>query len=167
MNCGIYEIVHAASGRRYIGSSKDIGRRWGEHRRQLRRGVHHAPHLQHAWSKHGAEAFSFRVLLVCSREMLAFYEQSLLDGMRPEFNASDRADCRSPIGERTKRAMSASQRAWRPKHAFNGQFLCLSDISERSGLSLNVLMTRMGRGMTAEEAARRGPARKMTKREAV
>lgn len=59
---GIYKIQHIESGKLYVGSAKNIESRWGEHFRQLRRGVHHSAKLQRAWNKYGSEMFSFSVL---------------------------------------------------------------------------------------------------------
>lgn len=59
---GIYQILHAADGRVYVGSAVHIGRRWGVHRRRLNAGKHHSAKLQNAWCKYGPQAFSFHVL---------------------------------------------------------------------------------------------------------
>lgn len=68
--CGIYAICQRASGQVYVGSSKDIDKRWASHVRMLRRGNHHNAHLQHAWKKHGAQAFTFEVLELCPYDAL-------------------------------------------------------------------------------------------------
>jgi len=59
---GIYAITHVASGKQYIGQSVNISQRWAQHRFELRRNHHKSRHLQHAWNKYGADAFSFTVL---------------------------------------------------------------------------------------------------------
>ena len=43
---GIYAIVNTANGRRYIGSSADLARRWKVHRKDLERGTHANVHLE-------------------------------------------------------------------------------------------------------------------------
>ncbi len=62
--CGIYEIRHVASGRRYIGSSANVEGRWRQHRSDLRHGKHHSRYLARAWNKYGAAAFVFAILEV-------------------------------------------------------------------------------------------------------
>jgi group I intron endonuclease len=62
MLSGIYSITHKESGRKYIGSSVDIARRWNSHRSSLNRGVHENAYLQNAWNKYGSEAFLFEVI---------------------------------------------------------------------------------------------------------
>jgi group I intron endonuclease len=82
MTCGIYVIEHSESGRRYVGSSNDIERRWRYHRSRLGHGIADSSYLQRAWAKHGAAAFSFKKLLICSEENLLMYEQRCIDGYR-------------------------------------------------------------------------------------
>jgi group I intron endonuclease len=75
MNTGIYCIEHKDSGKKYIGSAVRITRRFNDHKRELRYGVHGSLYLQNAWNKYGGAAFEFRKLLVCSKENLIMYEQ--------------------------------------------------------------------------------------------
>lgn len=46
--CGVYKIINTINGKIYIGSSKDIDRRWSEHVRALELNAHINPHLQNA-----------------------------------------------------------------------------------------------------------------------
>ena len=79
MTSGIYEIEHARSGKRYVGSAVNCAARWNVHRFYLRRGTHHSEKLQRAWTKYGEHEFNFRRLLICSEQDLVFYEQRVLD----------------------------------------------------------------------------------------
>ena len=64
--CGVYAILHRASGRCYIGSSVDVwGRFVGGHLKALARGEHSSVYLQRAWEKHGREAFRLLLLERC------------------------------------------------------------------------------------------------------
>lgn len=85
---GVYEIVCATSGNRYIGSAIDFEKRWKAHRFHLGRGTHHSRHLQSAWRLYGASVFVFRPLLLCSRSNRLMYEQRALDVLRPEYNVA-------------------------------------------------------------------------------
>ncbi len=77
---GVYVIVNKVTGRRYIGSSYDIWKRWIVHRRILRIGKHHSPYLQHSWDKHGEGAFSIELLeTVEDRSTLLPREQFWID----------------------------------------------------------------------------------------
>ena len=59
---GVYAIVNAIDGKAYIGSSTRLPRRWKEHLSDLRKGTHRNTHLQHAYTKYGADAFDYRIL---------------------------------------------------------------------------------------------------------
>lgn len=86
MASGVYEILNTANGKRYIGSAKSFARRWTAHHNHLLRGTHHSRHLQSAWNKYGEAAFKFLPILTCQPSMLLFYEQQLLDKVKPEYN---------------------------------------------------------------------------------
>lgn len=90
MTCGVYEIVNRVNGKRYVGSSKNIESRWGEHRRTAEKGIHHAIALQRAWDKYGADNFEFRILEECPVDDLISTEQKHLDS-RYDYNSSPTA----------------------------------------------------------------------------
>lgn len=83
---GIYRIVNTVNGKCYVGSAKSLPNRAAVHRMHLRRGEHHCPHLQAAWSKYGEHVFSFDTLLVCAPSTLIMYEQIAMDTLRPAYN---------------------------------------------------------------------------------
>jgi group I intron endonuclease len=81
---GIYQIRCLANGKVYIGSAVHIAKRWGDHRNDLARGVHHSCRLQRAWLKYGAAQFVFEVLeIVSNKANLIRIEQGYLDRIRP------------------------------------------------------------------------------------
>lgn len=59
---GIYCIEHVDSGKKYIGSSMNISRRFTRHRSDLNHNKHHCVYLQRAVNKYGIGQFKFRVL---------------------------------------------------------------------------------------------------------
>jgi len=63
---GIYLITHRVSGKRYVGKSVNIRRRWSEHRK----GLSHCPALEAALKKYGEDAFSWEILQTCSESEL-------------------------------------------------------------------------------------------------
>jgi group I intron endonuclease len=76
---GIYEIVNNVTGKRYIGSTVNLGMRRSSHFSGLRRGDHKNAHLQNAWNKHGECSFEFRVILECDTDGLLDLEQRYID----------------------------------------------------------------------------------------
>lgn len=59
---GIYCIQNIENGKRYVGQSVDIVRRWRGHKAKLRYGKHSNQFLQNAWLKYGEDAFTFTIL---------------------------------------------------------------------------------------------------------
>ena len=69
--CGIYCIENIANNKKYIGLSRDIERRWTEHRSELNRGDHINQYLQSAWKLYGEDAFKFYVVELCNQANLS------------------------------------------------------------------------------------------------
>ena len=63
---GIYKIVNKVNGKYYVGGSKNIHKRWLEHKGLLRRNIHDNGHLQNAWNKYGEATFDFIVECISS-----------------------------------------------------------------------------------------------------
>lgn len=112
MTGAIYQIMHVASGRLYVGQCASIKRRWAGHKRHLNAGTHHAPHLQAAWKAYGPEAFVFQVIEFCAKGALDAREQFYLDMLQPAFNTAKFAQTRRgvPHTEESKAKIGAAHR---------------------------------------------------------
>lgn len=97
---GIYEIKNTITGKSYIGSGLDCGRRWWMHRSMLNLGKHHSRKLQGSWNKHGEAAFEFLVVeLVEQPKDLLSREQFWIDERDSFVNGyNSRPDARSNLG---------------------------------------------------------------------
>lgn len=110
---GVYEIVHDATGRRYVGSAQNIRKRWRSHLSCLegRSRVRGNPKLKNAWQKDGAAAFSFAVLVFCENDQLLRVEEALIRfrqaagprGFNCRATPGSNAGLRLPKSEETKR----------------------------------------------------------------
>lgn len=89
---GVYKIVNKINGHHYVGSSQNVYKRWGDHKRDLFNKSHHSRYLQRAWNKYGENAFIFRLVIVCEIDSLLEYEQKILDKQPCEYNISRYAD---------------------------------------------------------------------------
>ena len=83
---GIYQIKSRISGKRYVGSSVNIYKRWSAHRSILKSRQHHSEILQRAWDKYGEENIEFSILLTCPEKDLLKYEQAYLDRGNCDYN---------------------------------------------------------------------------------
>lgn len=82
---GIYIITNKIDGKRYIGQSIDIFRRFQEHRC-----VSHETnvHLKRALQKYGKENFTYEILEECEESELNEKEIYYIQKLKPEYNVS-------------------------------------------------------------------------------
>ena len=83
MKSGIYRIVCVENGRFYIGSSRNIQKRWTRHLNDLRNRRHGNDHLQRSFDKYGENRFVFEVIEECDVDNLFLREQFYLDTLNP------------------------------------------------------------------------------------
>lgn len=77
---GIYSILHAPTGHRYIGCAVSPKRRYQNHLKLLKRGLHHNRNLQRLFNEHAGTGFEFSVIeKVEKRENLMKREQYWVD----------------------------------------------------------------------------------------
>lgn len=61
---GVYEIVNSKNGKKYVGQSENISKRWKEHKKELNCGKHHSCTLQEDWNIYRQESFSCRLISI-------------------------------------------------------------------------------------------------------
>jgi len=108
--CGVYKIENLVNGKVYIGSSKDIYKRWNEHLNYLHNKKHHSCHLQFSWDKYGENNFKFEIVEICLNNDHITKEQYWIDFYKSYdinygYNIRPKADL-SMISEETKIKMS-------------------------------------------------------------
>lgn len=77
--CGIYKIINLVNGNYYLGSSKNMIKRWSRHRTNLNCGNHHNIRLLRAWKKYGEKEFEFKCIHIVEECNLLHVEQSYLN----------------------------------------------------------------------------------------
>lgn len=110
--CGIYRILNKENGHFYIGQSSDLSHRKSVHWCKLRKNDRFNRYLQNAWNKYGEDAFVFEIILLCEARELLYYEQSLVDRLKPQYNIKLKC-VSSPLGiklsSETRQKMSKSR----------------------------------------------------------
>lgn len=81
---GIYEIKNVSTGKSYLGSSKDINRRWSNHISTMRKGNHKCKEMQMDYDKFGINSFKFTVVVTCLVSELYIKEKYYLESFEPE-----------------------------------------------------------------------------------
>lgn len=81
---GIYKIVNLTNKKIYIGSAKNLIKRWKRHLTDLKNKTHHNIHLQRAWEKYGSDSFIFEIIeYVPDVTKLYEREQHYIDILKP------------------------------------------------------------------------------------
>lgn len=80
--CGVYCIENTVNNRKYIGISRDIKRRWLEHKSELDNHSHNNQYLQASWDKYGKEKFNFYIIELCAEALLSEREQFYIKSYR-------------------------------------------------------------------------------------
>jgi len=81
---GIYKISNLINDKFYIGSSKNIYRRWNKHITTLNNNTHNNPKIQNSWNKHGKINFKFEIIeIVDNNDLLIEREQYFFNTMNP------------------------------------------------------------------------------------
>ena len=71
---GIYSITSRKNGKRYIGSSIGIDRRWRDHLHDLKNNKHFNSHLQNHYNKYGEDDLIFTIVEVINRDKLSLQD---------------------------------------------------------------------------------------------
>lgn len=91
---GIYKIENMLNGKVYIGQSKNIGRRWTQHKqRSMENGCKEYDYpLYRAFRKYGIDNFDFSILEECSEETLNEREQYWIKYFNSKKNGYNQTD---------------------------------------------------------------------------
>ena len=84
--CGIYKITNTVTGDFYIGSSKDVKRRWKEHKWPSKWKRLPNNQLYKDMRKYGIENFVFEVVEEAEVEKLKEKEQKFIELLKPAYN---------------------------------------------------------------------------------
>lgn len=82
--CGIYLIM--AEHREYVGSSKNILKRWKDHKRSLENNKHHNSTFQNIFNKYGKSIFDCYLITSCKEEELEDFENYYINLINPFIN---------------------------------------------------------------------------------
>jgi len=93
---GVYMITDTVTNRTYIGSSTNIRNRLGQHLSSMHNNeqVTTYDNFSKTYHQHGASAFNIKVLIICAKENLKFYEASCIGALNPTENTMKRNDGR-------------------------------------------------------------------------
>ena len=135
---GIYKITNTITGDFYIGSSKNVKRRWIEHKAPSNWNKHPNSPMYQDMIKYGTDKFVFEILEVVEIDSLKEKEQKFIETLKPTYN-SNRANGWNI--ERLKEAQKKYNKSDKGKEAqkkyesqlcyYNGETLTLRALSLR------------------------------------
>lgn len=156
---GIYKITCVPTGKFYIGSAVRMLKRWAVHKHALRTQTRACPKLQNAWNKHGEDAFVFEPMLFCAIPDLLFYEQLLIDNLRPALNTQKTAG--SMLGVTQSAETIAKKTAKWSTNTVQGVTGSIRSLSRHFGVvGERVACLRVQRGWSVEDAVTKPPESK-------
>lgn len=74
LNIGIYTIYCIVNNKYYVGYSKNLKKRIGQHKLRLKKNIHQNIFLQNAYNKYGKDTFEFEILETCEEQYLCSLE---------------------------------------------------------------------------------------------
>ena len=83
---GIYKITNTITGDFYIGSSKDVKRRWVEHKCHSRWKQYPNNPMYQDMKRYGTDSFVFEILEVVEADKLKKKEQEFIETLKPTYN---------------------------------------------------------------------------------
>lgn len=83
---GVYKITNTVTGDFYIGSSKDVKRRWIEHKKSSTWNKHPNNPLYLDMKKYGVDKLVFEILAEVEPEHLKETEQQFIENLKPTYN---------------------------------------------------------------------------------
>ena len=109
---GVYRIVNTENGNRYYGSSKNLRKRWRDHKSMMRLGTHRNPGIKEDAAIYGEEAFEFEVLVYCAESEMKELEARFINKRIHSVRCYNRADGNGSWEhtEEAKRKISAAQK---------------------------------------------------------
>ena len=142
---GVYIITNTIDGTVYIGSSRNITRRWGTHKRLLRKQTHFNIHLQRAYNVYGMKCFAIGILETGVNDLL-LREQHWLNKCWGElrlYNISKDAVAPMSGRKQKQRVIDIHQRAYPAfRNIHTGQVI-------PAGKNLSALARQLGVGQSA------------------
>ena len=84
--CAVYKITNTITGDFYIGSSKDVKRRWASHKWQTMWKKHPNSQMYQDMQKYGTDKFEFEILAEVEPGSLKEAEQRFIEKLNPTYN---------------------------------------------------------------------------------
>ena len=113
--CAVYKITNTITGDFYIGSSKDVKKRWREHKKPSTWKNHPDKQLYQDMKNYGIDKFELQILAEVEADSLKETEQQFIETLKPTYN--DR-NAKGWDTERYKERHKERNREYRKTHRY-------------------------------------------------
>ena len=120
---GIYKITNTITNDFYIGSSKNIKKRWRDHKCQSKWNEHPNNQMYLDMQEYGKDKFVFEVLEVVEPERLKETEQKFIEKLKPTYNQMNAKGLNVERNKKYKKEYDKSEKRKKAKKEYNNQ-LC-------------------------------------------
>ena len=135
---GIYKITNTITGDFYIGSSKNIKRRWAEHKLPSVWKQNPNKQLYQDMQKYGIDEFVFEILAEVEEEKLKEIEQEFIEKLKPTYNSNNANGWNVERLKETKKEYQKTNKYKECKNKYQNQLCCYNGET----LTLNTLRMR-------------------------
>ena len=152
--CGIYKITNTITNDFYIGSSKDVKRRWREHKKPSTWKKCPNNQMYIDMQEYGKDKFVFEILEVVEPEELKVTEQQFIETLNPTYNQMNAKGLnierrkkaqkeynKSDKGKETRNKYNKTDKCKKCRKEYNSQLCCYNGET----LTLCALSTRFKR----------------------
>ena len=126
---GIYRITNTITGDFYIGSSKNIKRRWTDHKKPSSLKKQPNNQLYQDMQKYGLDKFDFQVIAEVEVDSLKEMEQQFIELLKPAYNNINAKGI--DIERQKKSQKKADNKYYNQLCFYNGETLTLCALRER------------------------------------
>ena len=140
--CGIYKITNTITNDFYIGSSKNVKRRWAAHKWPSRWNRYQNNPMYQDMQKYGVDKFAFEVLAEVEPDKLKEVEQQFIETLKPTYNQMNSKGLNIERCKETKKEYQKSEKGKESQKKaqkkydnqlcyYNGETLTLCALSAR------------------------------------
>ena len=138
---GVYKITNTITNDFYIGSSKDVKKRWNEHKCPSRWNRYSNNQMYLDMKKYGVDKFEFQILAEVEPEQLKETEQQFIEKLKPTYNQMNAKGLNVERYKKYKEEYEKSEKRKKYKEEYNNQ-LCFYN---GETITLTALKTRFYR----------------------
>ena len=118
--CAVYKITNTVTGDFYIGSSKDVKRRWAAHKwPSVWKKYSNSPMYQDM-QKYGIDKFEFEIIEEAEPEQLKVIEQQFIETLKPTYNNYNAKG----LDIERKKEWQKSEKGKESHNKYNNQLCC-------------------------------------------